>query len=332
MGFPIDLFTEPVDDSFICGVCRDVFDGATNLNVCGHAFCRGCINAAAGADPKCPICRKVFDCPTHSNPNYTVNDLIGKMTIRCKNHSAAASEEEEKMPAAKKPRAEASACGDSQEVDSKEKGCGWVGKVSDWYDHAENECPWEETTCPVKGCRYTCARKDMEKHTQSSLQKHMELGIEARVEAEVEKRVAELRRDFSAQLERFRVQINASIPIQPPKTVVVSGAGTNLVNGLYKRKAAVSAMEMATNGASFVYVKASRSDNRHERYTISPTRLRGGHTFWYICVPDQEHPGSDRDVDFYRAHSDSSTPPDSKWEIAPNGHGQLPLPQIEYQF
>eukprot|EP00475_Leptophrys_vorax_P029275 TRINITY_DN4280_c0_g1_i1.p3 TRINITY_DN4280_c0_g1~~TRINITY_DN4280_c0_g1_i1.p3 ORF type:complete len:117 (+),score=2.52 TRINITY_DN4280_c0_g1_i1:1028-1378(+) len=51
-----------------CSVCLDDMRNET-VTVCGHIFCKGCIEKAVKASKKCPMCRKALR-PSQVHPIY----------------------------------------------------------------------------------------------------------------------------------------------------------------------------------------------------------------------------------------------------------------------
>lgn len=54
-GFPIELFTEPVESYLICSICNDVVCNPLNLEACSHLFCSTCLRKYRNQE--CPNCR-----------------------------------------------------------------------------------------------------------------------------------------------------------------------------------------------------------------------------------------------------------------------------------
>lgn len=85
MGFPLDLFEDGLDDSYLCWVCKQVLDNPLAVP-CGHVFCSTCVEAWISKFNSCPC-----ECQGHINASdlnqvQPLNSLIGKLTSKCWNH------------------------------------------------------------------------------------------------------------------------------------------------------------------------------------------------------------------------------------------------------
>jgi len=126
----------------------------------------------------------------------------------------------------------------------------------------------------------------------------------------------------------------------PPKSYIVSGAGTPYVNGVYH-----FAADLATDG----YVSL-RSDLRYEHYapidneekdkgsdqnqnlkkiTLFRCTMRSQQKWWFLSHADEQNPGTDKDFDYYQHKSkkhEEDLPSCLGWTIA---KGADPPPKLQ---
>jgi len=137
-------------------------------------------------------------------------------------------------------------------------------------------------------------------------------------------------RDFLTQLDPVVLSSILQKSVQQarvniPKSIVVSGAGTDAVNGVYTRCANV-----ATPFPIFV-MKNGHWNGENVTFTLCTCVLRSGFRQWFISITDSEQPGTDRDVDFYtsaRFNTMVTRPPTSGWKTAANG--VAPIPSLQF--
>ncbi|XP_041368797.1 uncharacterized protein LOC121383088 [Gigantopelta aegis] len=87
-SLPINLPSQHVDDN--CSICLDPIKDSKTLNLCGHVFCRRCIDDAFRHKPVCPQCGKLYgklkgDQPTSGKMSFEV-----KREIRIPGYESAA--------------------------------------------------------------------------------------------------------------------------------------------------------------------------------------------------------------------------------------------------
>eukprot|EP00299_Pterocystis_sp_00344_P010559 c4741_g1_i1.p1 GENE.c4741_g1_i1~~c4741_g1_i1.p1 ORF type:complete len:430 (-),score=73.03 c4741_g1_i1:29-1318(-) len=119
MGISSDRFVEPVDEEFICSICRDVLDNPVTLRLCDHHFCRDCITQYVNTTKICPVCRGhlcISDIHSVSRP---FNNLLIKQKLHCRYHS---------------------------------RGCEFISTVEGIPSHEKHECEYTPTWCPNEGC------------------------------------------------------------------------------------------------------------------------------------------------------------------------------------
>ena len=80
MGFPIDLFQDPVDDELICSICMEVFDEPVQDEE-EHIFCKSCINKWLETSHKCPLDRKILHTYKLKPATRVVSNLLAKYLI-----------------------------------------------------------------------------------------------------------------------------------------------------------------------------------------------------------------------------------------------------------
>lgn len=88
-GYPLEWFVEPVDESFKCGICKQVIRDRT-VTPCGHVYCFQCISSWAGLYGVCPErCGEVelhsLSCP---GPLDTISQFISGLSVHCQNRPA----------------------------------------------------------------------------------------------------------------------------------------------------------------------------------------------------------------------------------------------------
>ena len=114
-----------------------------------------------------------------------------------------------------------------------------------------------------------------------------------------------------------------------PTKVVVSGAGLEDVNGTYF---------LQSRDPESVFIKDFvNTDGDKVVITLFCCQLRTGKHAWFISIPDEEQPGTDRDVDFYRSQGTEEAqrqpvPPKTGWIIMRNGPGIEPAPTLSFLF
>jgi hypothetical protein len=172
MQLPIEIFTAPVDENFLCIICHGVFDDPTSLK-CGHTFCLACLNLSLVTAGRCPTCRLAIPQNDEQIPNRVLKGLIENMTVRCKNSVCRDADDEPDRQRRRLNNCEASVTDD---------GCKWIGKLVDWPTHSKSECAMETVSCTVAGCDFRCARKGMDQHTINSITVHLDLLVTTKTE------------------------------------------------------------------------------------------------------------------------------------------------------
>jgi ubiquitin carboxyl-terminal hydrolase 9/24 len=110
------------------------------------------------------------------------------------------------------------------------------------------------------------------------------------------------------------------------KEMTVEGAGLREINGTYRRCG-------GHDGVS-KYVRPSRYNGRSVDFMLFRCKLTDGTRRWYISiVPENTHPGTTQDIDFYAASLspgvvDHSIPPRDGWIAIPSNGGGSPAPTV----
>ena len=126
---------------FECTICYELVVVPVQCKE-GHVCCRACIERALQSKKECPTCMM----PLRNDDlcrNRVLEKIMDKMTARCV-HAAQHTEGED---------------------------CGWVGKVSEWQSHLDDECQYAEVPCPHDGCEVRVQRRVMVEHSASCEQR-----------------------------------------------------------------------------------------------------------------------------------------------------------------
>ena len=108
--------------------------------------------------------------------------------------------------------------------------------------------------------------------------------------------------------------------------MMVEGAGLREINGTYVR--------VGQNDGVSKFMRTSRYNGRSVDFMMFRCKLTDGTRRWYISiVPENAHPGTTQDIDFYVAHSqqpsmDTNIPPRDGWMAIPSNGGGGPAPQV----
>ena len=109
------------------------------------------------------------------------------------------------------------------------------------------------------------------------------------------------------------------------KEMIVEGAGLREINGVYER--------VGTHDGVSRFMRTSRYNGRSVDFMLFRCKLTDGTRRWYISiVPENTHPGTTQDIDFYAVpHSqqqDPNIPPRDDWIAIPSNGGGGPAPQV----
>ena len=172
MGYDTEYFlnsdgkTGEVDECLVCPVCQAVFDTPMVIDPCGHSFCKECVATLLNSGHEsCPICRtKMIEGENVGvPPNRALKELISNMKVRCMNCPSESERE-------------------STDNQSNKNTCSWTGKLSEFQNHSESECPMHIVSCPIEGCNFEGPRWAMNEHNINSMAKHTDLLVTAKLE------------------------------------------------------------------------------------------------------------------------------------------------------
>ncbi|XP_068682840.1 TNF receptor-associated factor 4-like [Montipora foliosa] len=158
-----DKFVDAVEDDFHCPICHVPLKEAVQTGVCGHRFCRQCLERhfmrqeRDGQEPKCPLDNIVLNRDKDIFPDKATQRKILSFIIHC-------------------PR----------------DGCQWTGELRAKENH-ENDCQRFPADCP-NGCGESIPRDevqqdDMDSHIEAEMRLHLDLvGVKLRdTEEELQK-------------------------------------------------------------------------------------------------------------------------------------------------
>ncbi|XP_068683551.1 TNF receptor-associated factor 4-like [Montipora foliosa] len=129
-----DTFVDAVEDDLLCPICQLPLKEAVQTGVCGHRFCRQCLEEhfmrqeRDGQEPKCPLDNIVLNRDKDIFPDKATQRKILSFIIHC-------------------PR----------------DGCQWTGELRAKEDH-ENDCQRFPVNCP-NGCGESIPREEICLHT-----------------------------------------------------------------------------------------------------------------------------------------------------------------------
>jgi hypothetical protein len=120
--------------------------------------------------------------------------------------------------------------------------------------------------------------------------------------------------------------IRAVADHRPPlKCFNVSGAGSRFVNGDYVFAGQTTAEGYAKPGQEISYVRAIGDDEpegRGKKLTLFHCNTRSHQKWWFLSEADEDQPGTDRDIDYYRHKSKEhveALPPPHGWTTCRSG-------------
>jgi ubiquitin-protein ligase len=200
MTLPTELFTEEVDENYLCIICHSVFDDPRSLK-CGHTFCLACLNSALESARRCPTCRLTV--PNKDGNiflNRVLKGLIENLTVRCKNSACIDPDHEPDRQRRRLNPGETSAS-DSERT--------WTGRLLDWPAHSKSECTLETVNCTVAGCDFRCARKDLCQHTIDNTMQHMQLMVSVetkKLRSEFDTKILALQAEHDSQVQTLKAE------------------------------------------------------------------------------------------------------------------------------
>ena len=107
----------------------------------------------------------------------------------------------------------------------------------------------------------------------------------------------------------------------PPQAFEVINAGCSFVNGMYEFAGAMTPEGFAQRGADAKYVHKVPSDEKDgggKTLMLFRCIMQSQQKRWFISEADEEHPGTDRDVDYYQhkqTERQDTKPPTDGWQM-----------------
>lgn len=129
----------------------------------------------------------------------------------------------------------------------------------------------------------------------------------------------------------------------PPKSYVVSGAGTAFVNGVYKYAGKLTQEGFASPRDDLKYEcilqtpaattsKTSKSNvdgkQKMKKITLFRCTMRSQQKWWFLSEADEQQPGTDKDIDYYQHKSkkeEEDEPPTAGWTSCRDGSDPPPM-------
>lgn len=121
----------------------------------------------------------------------------------------------------------------------------------------------------------------------------------------------------------------------PPKAFDVSCAGVAFVNGRYTFCGITTPDGYAEKGRGLSYVLRVQSDAKvgaGKVITLFRCATRSQEEWWFFSEVDEEQPGTDRDIDYYKHKirgQDDLEPPSEGWLVGPHCCGIQPPPRLK---
>lgn len=132
-----------------------------------------------------------------------------------------------------------------------------------------------------------------------------------------------------------KVLVKASAQYYPPaRSIIVSGAGCNFLNGKYEFTGETTPdghWKVGSNvGSNVAYVRNLPMIGK--KLTLAPCKMRSHAIWWFISEADEEQPGTDRDLDYYKNRGADEeqgiVPPQTGWEVR-DAAGTAPAPTLQ---
>ena len=119
-------------EDYICPLCKGLLLNPV-IDSCSHTFCKDCFEKYYNIKKQCPITKKKLSINDLTHVDV-ISKSIGKKEMKCKNCN---------------------------------KGCNWIGKVSDIDFHLKNECLKSLIKCSFKNCNTMIMREELQNHIQN---------------------------------------------------------------------------------------------------------------------------------------------------------------------
>lgn len=118
-------YTDPVDETLQCPICRTPFYKPVTTKTCGHTFCSPCLHRALELQPVCPIDRQPIDKLRDLGQTRVILDQLDRLKVKCPN-----------------------------------KGCDTICSRDRLASHYERYCDYTLVRCPDPDCTMAIARMD----------------------------------------------------------------------------------------------------------------------------------------------------------------------------
>ncbi|XP_068682696.1 TNF receptor-associated factor 4-like isoform X2 [Montipora foliosa] len=184
-----DKFVDAVEDDFHCPICHVPLKEAVQTGVCGHRFCRQCLERhfmrqeREGQEPKCPLDNIVLNRDKDIFPDKATQRKILSFIIHCPRDGCQWTGE---------LRAKENHENDCQRFPADcPNGCGESIPRDEIFVHTQDKCPLATRPCPYAdmGCTKKVQQDDMDSHIESEMRVHLDLvGVKLRdTEEELQK-------------------------------------------------------------------------------------------------------------------------------------------------
>ena len=151
MGYNANIFVTPVDQSLLCGICKEVLKNPRAM-YCGHTYCEECLEnwfkSAKNVKKTCPICRRDV-ISSNTAPVLALTAFIEGLSVKCENAV---------------------------------NGCKMVLKLGDLEKHLE-KCGFTLVEC--SGCDEIFSQSDFHNHRKKCAKLNDTGCFDARVHAEI---------------------------------------------------------------------------------------------------------------------------------------------------
>lgn len=128
--------------NLICPICHSAFDSPVTSSICGHTFCRGCIDRFLEMDDEderdqgetqvqqyCPSCRSPISSSSLKPADKIISNLVDELEVFCS---------------------------------ERESGCNWTGQRSTFRNHVVADCQHRSVECDI--CKGQTKLSQLETH------------------------------------------------------------------------------------------------------------------------------------------------------------------------
>ncbi|XP_068683242.1 TNF receptor-associated factor 6-like [Montipora foliosa] len=200
-----DKFVDAVEDDFHCPICQLVLKEAVQTGVCGHRFCRQCLERhftrqeRDRQEPKCPLDNIVLNRDKDIFPDKATQRKILSFIIHCPRDGCQWTGE---------LRAKEGHENDCQRFPINcPNGCGESIPRDEIFLHTQDKCPLAASPCPYAdmGCTKKVRYDEMDSHIESDMRLHLDLiGLKLR---DTEEELQKLRNQEKLQKLRNKEQL-----------------------------------------------------------------------------------------------------------------------------